>query len=194
MPPSASARTAAHTPAHPGAPFVVVTPLGRAAVTSDELCHVCRRARITPAGALACELCLAVDAALGARFRTDLFTPLDTRGTDDVLYHRLWGDGDESRHARLVAEHRAGLEAMRALAEAEGLRYLVVTSPHAPRHTSFVDWPRWRRRFPPSLDASVRAYRTYLTLVHAWALEVEPRLLEPGWLEHVVRVTPWRCD
>jgi len=175
-------------------PFVVVTPAGRANVPSDELCHVCHRGRARPEhGVLACETCLAVDAALGARYRTDLFTPLDQHAPDDVLYHRLWGHGDETRHGRLAAFHGAGVAHLRALAEAEGERYLVVASPHAPRELLFVDWPRWRHRFPASLDTSVRAYRAYLGEVHPWALDVEPRLAEPGWLELVVRTSLWRC-
>lgn len=173
-------------------PLVVVTPRGRAAVPSDELCRVCRRARLDPGtGVLACEICLAVDALLGERELVEQLTPLDPHGAGSVLHHRLWGGLDGSSGARLTAFHDAGLRAMRDLAAAEGTHYLVVTSPRLASRARLVDWPRWRRRFPPSLAASVRAYRAYLTAVHPWALELEPRVTEPGWLEH--QVTRVRC-
>lgn len=172
-------------------PIVVVTPRGRATVPSDELCRVCRRARVDAAsGLLACDLCLTVDAVLGERSGVDQLTPLDPHGTASVLHHRLWGSTDGTSAAGLTAFHDAGLSTMRDLAAAEGTHYLVVTSPRLASRTRLVDWPRWRRRFPPSLAASARAYRAYVTQVHPWVLDLEPQVSEPGWLERLVTRVP----
>ena len=174
--------------------FPVVTPSGVADTNQAALCKVCQRAKTRiqpdPAGrVLACTLCERVDATVAELHGARLLTPLNRNdyAPHDVLYHRLF-DGDVlgTRTARFQEHHTDALIRMNELAFAEGTRHLVVRHPGGWWRGLLVDWERWQQRFPASLSASVRAYELYLTRVHAWALEVEPRLHDSRWLIELV--------
>lgn len=175
--------------------FPVVTPSGVADTHSAALCKVCQRAltrfRPDPAGrVLACGRCERVDATVAALHGAKLLTPLNRHdhGYDDVLLHRIFvEDARGTVTARFQEFHAAAIRAMHDAACADGVRHLVVTYPGSNGWTLLVDWTRWQRHFPPSTAASVEAYLRYLAKVHPWALLVERRLSEPGWLDALVQ-------
>ena len=109
-----------------------------------------------------------------------------------MLHVRLFGHADRSQSAQHQDWHGRRLVAMNDEATAAGVRHLVVTYPHGSHYALFVDWERWQVHFPATLEASMEAYQRYLTKLHPWALEVEPRLLDPQWLTRLIDRTPPR--
>ena len=172
----------------------VVTPSGVADTNQAALCKVCQRARtrIQPdltGRVLACALCEHVDATVAALHGAKLLTPLNRNdhGDDDVLLHRIFrGDVHGTATAVFQEFHRAAVRAMHEKAQADGVRHLAVRYPGGGPWGLLVDWARWQEHFPPSTAASVEAYLRYLAKVHPWALLVERRLSEPGWLAGLV--------